>query len=146
MIEEFDGSFLIRAFLILEPSFDKALFVDLWFFPLFYQFLFVAIIKLFYTDKKYYKPIDKKTNYVKRAVGIAGDTLEVINGYVYINGKKNQLPEEVPLQIQPAQVHQQHPDSPKLQPFRYSLLLWRLRSSYSLIYQITPHVTPEYRQ
>ncbi|GIR21995.1 MAG: hypothetical protein CM15mP36_12020 [Flavobacteriales bacterium] len=29
-----------------------------------------------------------KTNYVKRAVGIAGDTLEVINGYVYINGEK----------------------------------------------------------
>ena len=43
-------------------------------------------------DKFYYKPIDKKTNYVKRAVGIAGDTLEVINGYVYINGK-NQLPD-----------------------------------------------------
>ena len=45
------------------------------------------------------KPIDKKTNYVKRAVGIAGDTLEVINGYVYINGEKNQLPERAKLQF-----------------------------------------------
>jgi signal peptidase I len=34
------------------------------------------------------KPIDKKSNYVKRAVGIAGDTLSLVDGYVYINGKK----------------------------------------------------------
>ena len=54
---------------------------------------------MYYTDKYYYKPIDKKTNYVKRAVGIAGDTLEVINGYVYINGQKNQLPERAKLQF-----------------------------------------------
>ena len=54
---------------------------------------------MYYTDKYYYKPIDKKTNYVKRAVGIAGDTLEVINGYVYINGQKNQLPDRAKLQF-----------------------------------------------
>ncbi|WP_233860909.1 signal peptidase I [Tenacibaculum piscium] len=40
-----------------------------------------------------YKPIDKKTNYVKRATGIAGDTLEVRDGYVFINGKKTILPD-----------------------------------------------------
>ncbi len=40
-----------------------------------------------------YKPIDKKTNYVKRCVGIAGDSLEVRDGYVYINGKKSILPD-----------------------------------------------------
>ena len=54
---------------------------------------------MYYTDKGYYKPIDKKTNYVKRAVGVAGDTLEVINGYVYINGEKNVLPERAKLQF-----------------------------------------------
>jgi signal peptidase I len=43
---------------------------------------------MYYTDKYHYKPIDKKTNYVKRSVGIAGDTLEIKEGYVYINGKK----------------------------------------------------------
>ena len=58
-----------------------------------------TMVNMFYTDKKYYKPIDKKTNYVKRAVGIAGDTLEVINGYVYINGEKNQLPDRAKLQF-----------------------------------------------
>ncbi|MCI2227652.1 signal peptidase I [Polaribacter sp. MSW13] len=46
-----------------------------------------------------YKPVDKKTNYVKRAVGIAGDSLEIRNGYVYINGKKNELPYRAKLQF-----------------------------------------------
>ena len=46
-----------------------------------------------------YKPLDKKTNYVKRCVGIAGDTLEVRDGYVYINGKQNILPDRAKLQF-----------------------------------------------
>ena len=44
-------------------------------------------------DKRYDKPIDKKTNYVKRCVGIAGDSLEIKDGNVYINGKELILPE-----------------------------------------------------
>lgn len=51
------------------------------------------------TDRNRYKPIDKKTNYVKRAVGIPGDSLEVRDGYVYINGKKNELPDRAKLQF-----------------------------------------------
>ncbi|RAV30438.1 signal peptidase I [Sinomicrobium soli] len=39
------------------------------------------------------KPIDKKSNYVKRCVGIPGDSLEIRDGYVYINGKQTQLPD-----------------------------------------------------
>ena len=35
--------------------------------------------------KYYYKPIDKKSNYVKRCVGLPGDSLEVRDGYVFIN-------------------------------------------------------------
>ncbi|WP_372755514.1 signal peptidase I [Mariniflexile sp.] len=53
----------------------------------------------FHPDRNYYKPIDKKTNLVKRCVGIAGDSLEVRNGYVYINGKKNELPDRAHLQF-----------------------------------------------
>ncbi len=37
------------------------------------------------------KPIDKKSNYVKRCVGAPGDSLSVIDGLVYINGKQLQL-------------------------------------------------------
>ncbi len=45
------------------------------------------------------KPIDKKSNYVKRAVGVPGDSLEVRNGYVYINGKENDLPDRARIQF-----------------------------------------------
>ncbi|TRZ43583.1 signal peptidase I [Robertkochia solimangrovi] len=41
-----------------------------------------------YTDKRIRKPIDKKSNYVKRCVGIAGDSIEIRDGYVYINGER----------------------------------------------------------
>lgn len=37
------------------------------------------------------KPIDKKSNYVKRCVGTPGDSLEIIDGYIHINGKKLEL-------------------------------------------------------
>ncbi len=33
------------------------------------------------------RPDDKKDNYVKRCVAVAGDTLSIINGWVYVNGK-----------------------------------------------------------
>ncbi|MDN3677386.1 signal peptidase I [Flavobacterium paronense] len=44
-------------------------------------------------DRRYSKPIDKKTNYVKRCVGIAGDSLQIKNGDIFINGKLLVLPE-----------------------------------------------------
>ncbi|MCV2487500.1 signal peptidase I [Flavobacterium sp. SH_e] len=47
----------------------------------------------FHPDRNYYKPIDKKTNLVKRCVGIAGDSLEIRNGDIYINGKLSVMPE-----------------------------------------------------
>ena len=46
-----------------------------------------------------YKPVDKKTNYVKRCVAIAGDSLEFRDGYAFINGKKNDLPYRAKLQF-----------------------------------------------
>lgn len=45
------------------------------------------------------KPLDKKSNYVKRCVGLPGDSLEVRDGYVYINGTKNELPGRAKLQF-----------------------------------------------
>ncbi len=53
-----------------------------------------------YGDGKYhYKPIDKKSNYVKRCVGIPGDSLAVVDGFVHINGKQTKLPERAQLQF-----------------------------------------------
>jgi len=39
-------------------------------------------------------PVDKKENYIKRCVGIAGDSLSIINGDIYINGQIQDLPPE----------------------------------------------------
>lgn len=33
------------------------------------------------------RPVDKKTHYIKRCVGLPGDSLQVKNGFVYTNGK-----------------------------------------------------------
>ncbi len=46
-----------------------------------------------HTDKRIRKPIDKKSNYVKRCVGLPGDNLEIIDGYIHINGEKTILPD-----------------------------------------------------
>lgn len=51
------------------------------------------------TNRKIRKPIDKKSNYVKRCVGVPGDSLEIRDGYVYINGEKNVLPDRARLQF-----------------------------------------------
>ncbi|HEY0046440.1 MAG TPA: signal peptidase I [Flavobacterium sp.] len=34
------------------------------------------------------KPVDKRSNYVKRCVGTPGDSVSVVDGYVHINGKR----------------------------------------------------------
>ncbi len=45
------------------------------------------------TNRRIRKPIDKKSNYVKRCVAIAGDSLEIKGGYIYINGERTKLPD-----------------------------------------------------
>ena len=57
-----------------------------------------TVRRFFVKEKGVKKPIDKKPNYVKRCVGIPGDTLEIINGFVYNNGVKNILPERARVQ------------------------------------------------
>lgn len=43
-------------------------------------------------------PVDLRTNYIKRCVGIAGDVLEVRNGQVFINGKMSDNPEKMQME------------------------------------------------
>ncbi|HET8964420.1 MAG TPA: signal peptidase I [Chitinophagales bacterium] len=40
-------------------------------------------------------PVDQRTFYIKRCVGIAGDTLQIREGQVYINGHYNDLPKKL---------------------------------------------------
>lgn len=39
-----------------------------------------------------YRPVDKRENYIKRCIAIPGDTLEIINKDVYLNGELVELP------------------------------------------------------
>ncbi|MFV8342237.1 signal peptidase I [Flavobacterium sp. XS2P39] len=53
-----------------------------------------TVYKFFDTSKRRaYKPVDKKSNYVKRCVGVPGDSLAIKDGIIYINGKILQLSE-----------------------------------------------------
>lgn len=40
-----------------------------------------------------YRPVDKRENYIKRCVGIPGDSLELRNSILYVNGNKALVPE-----------------------------------------------------
>ena len=53
-----------------------------------------TVYKFFDTSKRHVlKPVDKKSNYVKRCVGIPGDSLSIKDGIVYIGGKILVMPE-----------------------------------------------------
>lgn len=41
------------------------------------------------------RPVDKRENFIKRCVAIAGDTLQIIDHQIYINGKKAENPENL---------------------------------------------------
>ncbi|QHS55523.1 signal peptidase I [Mucilaginibacter sp. 14171R-50] len=38
-------------------------------------------------DSPFYRPVDKRENYIKRCQGTPGDTVRIINAQVYVNGK-----------------------------------------------------------
>ena len=51
-------------------------------------------------DKKQFgniitRPVDKRENYVKRLIGMPSDTLQIIDGIVYINGEIGEQPNEM---------------------------------------------------
>ena len=41
------------------------------------------------------RPVDRRENYVKRCVGLPGDTLQIRDGQIYINGQEQQNPEDL---------------------------------------------------
>ncbi len=41
------------------------------------------------------RPVDKKTNYIKRCIGLPGETLKVVNSQVFINGEAMKNPEHL---------------------------------------------------
>jgi len=50
-----------------------------------------------WNNKEYFgdiiaRPVDKRENFIKRCIGISGDTIEIIDRKVFINGKEEQNP------------------------------------------------------
>ena len=41
------------------------------------------------------RPTDRRENYVKRCVGLPGQTLQIKNHIIYLNGKANKEPDNV---------------------------------------------------
>ena len=58
-----------------------------------------TVRQFFVKEKRVDKPIDKKSNYVKRCVAIPGDTLEIIDGLVLTNGKRNEYSNRAKIQF-----------------------------------------------
>ena len=58
-----------------------------------------TVSQFFVKEKGVRKPIDKKSNYVKRCVGMPGDTLEIYNSEILINNKKSKMPEWARIQF-----------------------------------------------
>ncbi len=42
-----------------------------------------------------YRPVDRRENYVKRAVGLPGERIKIVDGVIYINGEPQPQPENV---------------------------------------------------
>lgn len=74
------------------------------------------------------KPLDKKSNYVKRCVAIAGDTLQIKNSDVYINGKLSEYPDRTKIQTTYL-VNTKEPVNPR------KLAKWGI-TEYRVVYQI----------
>jgi len=45
-------------------------------------------------DAPFNRPVDKRENYIKRAIGVPGDTIAIVNAQVYVNGKPGITPVE----------------------------------------------------
>ncbi len=52
-------------------------------------------VVVFNYPAEYEYPVDLKTNYIKRAVAVPGDILEIRKGQIYINGQSEENPEDM---------------------------------------------------
>lgn len=55
-------------------------------------------IVVFNWPQEDFRPVDKRENYIKRCVGIPGDTIEVIAGILYVNGAPAYEPQKMQYQ------------------------------------------------
>lgn len=66
--------------------------------PDYYQLVELAGYDEVNNNKRVYgekitRPVDRRENYVKRAVGLPGERLKIVDGNIYVNGNKQPMPE-----------------------------------------------------
>jgi signal peptidase I len=103
-------------------------------------------------DSPYYRPVDKRENYIKRCQGTPGDTLSIADAQVFVNGKPNANPPEGQInyelqtngELNPKLVQELH-----ITPSEYSPYPTMTKASaqalkgYSNVTMIKPHITPK---
>ena len=97
-----------------------------------------TVRQFFVKEKRVDKPIDKKSNYVKRCVGVPGDTLEIVDGLVFTNGSKNVLSKRAKVQYIHYAYSQKGVSSRKLGAEGYS--------DYTRLYKIENITEQSYKQ
>lgn len=65
-----------------------------------------------------YRPVDKRENYIKRCIGIAGDSIKIVDAQVYVNGEAAPIFEHQNLQYM---VTNYNLSSPKVMISKYGL-------------------------
>lgn len=86
-------------------------------------------------DAPYFRPVDKRENFIKRCQGTPGDTLSIVNTQVFINGKPETTPvngqtsynvETDGSELNPQMLYDLHIDAqPRFKPGDYSMTMTR---------------------
>lgn len=83
-------------------------------------------------ESPYYRPIDKRENLIKRCLALPGDTLQIINSRVFVNGKPAEIPQFGQTtyyvktdgsDINPATLEEKHIESGRLSADEYILVM-----------------------
>jgi signal peptidase I len=112
-------------------------------------------------DAPFNRPVDKRENYIKRAIGIPGDTVSMLNADVYVNGQKEITPPESQISyevitdgtdINPDRILDLRLDligrgNPNQYHFRLTPEMAKTIASWSNIKSVTPLILPQgYKQ
>lgn len=104
-------------------------------------------------DSPYYRPVDKRENYIKRCQGAPGDTLSIVNAQVYVNGKPNPNPPEGQInyevqtngtEVNPKLLDELHITLSDYTPYpTMTKASAEALKGYANITKVQPHITPK---
>lgn len=99
-----------------------------------------------------HRPVDLKTNYIKRCLAIAGDTFRIVNRNVYVNGRLAENPPETQYtykvytnQIIPKRIFKKY-DIPNYGDYEKRLLNLDMQGNKGYYVDMTPALAEEFSQ